>query len=92
MAKENYDPRSDSIAWEIAKDNKGNLILDHNGKPMYQSVPVATKEKGIIFCPYCNRYVELKTFDLGYGLKTKGCEECSVTIKDFHVKRVNSIK
>lgn len=93
MATENiYDPRSDSIAWEPVKNKKGESMLDYNGNPLYQSISVPSKGKNIIFCPYCNQYKELETFDIGHGLKEKGCKNCGITMKDFHMKRVNNKK
>ena len=88
----NYNYKQDSIAWEIAKDKKGNPIKDYKGDILYQSVPVPSKGKGIIFCPYCDRYKDIDSFDVGYGLKEKGCKECNVTMRDFHMKRVNNSK
>lgn len=81
--------REDSIAWKIAKDKKGNNLLDYRGQPLYQSVPVVSKGKDIIFCPYCNKYKNIETVDLGHGSKDKGCDSCGITMRDFHMKRVN---
>jgi len=89
VTKEYYDSRSESIAWEIAVNKKGEPILDHKGRQLYQSIPVPRKGKNIIFCPYCNRYKDIETVDLGHGLKEKGCDNCGITMKDFHMKRVN---
>lgn len=87
-----YNYKEDSIAWEAVKDKKGKPLTDFKGEIMYQSIPVPSKGKGNIFCPYCDKYKNTDSFDVGYGLKEKGCKECNITMKDFHMKRVNSIK
>lgn len=90
IKNEKYDYRSDSIAWKPSLNKKGKPMLDNTGKPMYETVSVPQREKGYIFCPYCDKYIKLEKFDLGRGLLMKGCRECGITTRDFHMKRVNT--
>lgn len=85
---DNLDPRSESIAWKpILKKNVP--VLDYSGRPMYTTTFVPSKGKDIIFCPYCDKYTNLSSFDLGYGAREKGCVDCGMTMKDYHMMRVN---
>lgn len=91
IGKKDDDFKSESIAWELITVGKGKPMLDFNGDPMYKSVPVPAKEEGIIFCPHCDQFKEIETVDLGGTLKEKGCNDCGMTLKEFHMRRVNDL-
>lgn len=63
-------------------------LVDFNKEPDKKAPSNITFKKNQLWCPYCSNKVIFKK-DKKLGVKK--CPICSITIKDFWVKKVNHL-
>lgn len=90
--KRGYEGRAESPAFEPYINPKTNRpVLDSQGRVIYKCKKVPPK-RGYLFCTECHEYTKFKEMEIGYGIVTKRCPQCGISINDYYVRVANGLE